>query len=96
MQFKQLKMELEKVFTHIKSVADEGETPALDEVKQFVRLCEKMQHLAPEEWAFEVDDFVHLATQLLQSVKNHNIQDIVPLVTSLDDARTFCHRTFKD
>ncbi len=95
MQFKQLKTELEKVFQQIKEVSEGGETPSLENVKHFVRLCGKMQHQAAEEWAFEVDDFVHLANQLLQSVRNQNIQDIVPLVTSLDDARTFCHRTFR-
>ena len=96
MQFKQLKADLEKVFQEIKAASEGGEAPALEDVKQFVRLCRRMQHQTPEEWAFEVDDFVHLANQLLQSVRNQNIQDIVPLVTSLNDAKTFCHRTLRE
>jgi len=96
MQFKKLKQELDQLFTSIKDASSVGERPELEDVKQFVRLCERMQNMAPEDWAFEADDFTHLANELLQSVKQDKIQETIPLVNSLEDAMNFCHRTFKE
>ena len=95
MNFASLKQELDQLFTKIKSAAGEGDQPELSDVKQFVRLCSQMQNYADEEWAFEADDFMHLANELLQTVKNENIQDMFPLIDSLEDSMNYCHRTFK-
>jgi XXXCH domain-containing protein len=96
MQFKQLKQELETLFAKIKEASRDGDYPDLEDVKQFVRLCSQMQAQAPEEWAFEADDFTHLANELLQEVKQKQVQDIFPLIQSLDDAQNYCHRLFRE
>jgi XXXCH domain-containing protein len=95
MQFKQLKLELDRVFSRIQQQSSDGELPSLEDVKAFAHYCSRMQTQAPEEWAEEADDFSHLATQLLRSVKNEDIQSVLPLLDSLDDAMSFCHRTFR-
>ncbi len=96
MDFASLKQQLDQYFTKIKNASMEGDQPELADVKQFVRLCSQMQNFAVEDWAFEADDFTHLANELLQTVKNENIQDMFHLIHSLEDARNFCHRTFKE
>jgi len=96
MQFKQLKQELETLFSKIKETSSDGDSPELEDVKRFVRLCSQMQAQAPEEWAFEADDFTHLANELLQGVKQGQIQDVFPLIQSLEDAQQYCHRLFRD
>jgi XXXCH domain-containing protein len=95
-QFKKLKYNLDLLFQKIQKSADEGEYPNLEDAKKFVRLCGQMQTAAPEEWAYEADDFSHLANQLLQSIKNQEIKDVVPLVDSLFDSMNYCHRSFRD
>jgi XXXCH domain-containing protein len=95
MQFKQMKQEMEEYFHQIKSAADQGEHPEMAVVQQFVRLTSLFQSQAAEEWAEEADDFMHLATQLLQCVKKDQIQDIPPLIDSLEDSMNYCHRTLR-
>ncbi len=96
MNLKKLKQDMEVVFNKIKEQSHEGNVPELDVVKKFVRLCGQLQANAPDEWAEEADDFLHLANQLYQSTKNNSIKDVVPLVDSLEDSMDFCHRTFRD
>lgn len=93
MDFASLKQELEQLFSKIKEATLEGDQPDLNDVKQFVRLCSKMQNFASEEWAFEADDFTHLANKFLQTVKNENIKDMFPLINSLEDSKNYCHRS---
>jgi XXXCH domain-containing protein len=95
MRLRQIKQDLDKIFTKIKNTSAEGDLPEEGDVKQFVRLCSHMQTYAHEDWAFEADDFLHLAQELLQSVRQKEIQDTIPLIDSLEEAKTYCHRTFK-
>lgn len=95
MRFRKIKTDLEQVFTKIKSTSAEGDLPEEVDVKQLVRLCSQMQTYAPEEWALEADDFLHLAQELLQSVRQNDVQETIPLIDSLEEAMTYCHRTFK-
>ncbi len=94
MLFSKLKQELAQVFERISQAATEGRTPKMEDVQYFVKLCSKMQNQAPEVWAFEADDFEHLAKELLQCIKQHKTQDAIFLVHSLQEAQTYCHRTF--
>ena len=96
MDLKKLMRELNEVFEKIKAQSKEGAVPELDLVKKFVRLCGQLQAGAPDEWAEEADDFLHLANQLYQSTKNKSEKDVIPLVDSLEDSMDFCHRTFRD
>jgi len=95
MVFTQLKKEIESAFAQIQEAAEAGEMPQLEHVGVFVRLARLMQTHAAEEWAGECEDFVHLAAQLHRTVKNDNVQDAILLVEALNDARNYCHRTFK-
>lgn len=95
MQFQALKQELQTLFDKIHSSADAGNIPEIEDVKKFVRLCNQMQYNAPEEWALEADDFMHMASQLHQSVKNSHLEHIMPIIQSLEDAKNYCHRSFK-
>ena len=95
MRFRQIKKDLDEVFTKIKTTSAEGDLPEIEDVKHMVRLCSHMQSIAPDEWAFEADDFLHLAQELLQSVRHNEVQETIPLIDSLEEAQTFCHRTFK-
>ncbi|WP_027370582.1 GAK system XXXCH domain-containing protein [Desulfovermiculus halophilus] len=95
MRLAQIKNDLEAVFNKIKKTSAEGDLPQEEDVKQFVRLCSHMQTYAHEDWAFEADDFLHLAQELLQSVRQEEVQDTIPLIDSLEEAKTYCHRTFR-
>ena len=95
MRFRQIKNDLDTVFTRIKNTSAEGDPPVEEDVKLFVRLCSHMQTLAEEEWAFEADDFLHLAQELLQTVRKGEIQKTIPLIDSLEEAKIYCHRTFQ-
>ncbi len=95
MRFPQIKKDLDEVFTKIKTTSAEGDLPDVEDVKHMVRLCSHMQSFAPDEWAFEADDFLHLAQELLQSVRQSEVQETIPLIDSLEEAQIFCHRTFK-
>jgi len=95
MDFKRLKQELDTVFEKIKSMSENGDLPPVEEVKHFVRLCDQMQTMAHEDWAFEADDFTHLARELLQTLRQGRAQEFFPLIDSLEVAKNYCHRTFK-
>ncbi len=95
MNFTRLKQELDTVFERIKSVSENGELPPVDDVKHFVRLCDQFQSRADEDWAFEADDFTHLAKELLQALRQGRNQEFFPLIDSLEVAKNYCHRTFK-
>jgi len=91
-----LKKELQSVFEAIQEKTHIGELPELQDVEQFDRLSRKLLSLAKDEWLGECEDFAHLANQLLKAVKKGLAHDAIQLVESLNDARTFCHRTYKD
>lgn len=95
MRFQQIKTDLEQVFSKIKNTSAEGDLPMEGDVQELVRLCRHMQTFAPEEWALEADDFLHLAQELLQSVRHNHVQETIPLIDSLEEAKTYCHRTLK-
>jgi len=95
MQFKQIKQDMEDAFQQIKAAADQGERPEMSTVQNFVRLSTHFQSQAQEEWAEEADDFLHLANQLLQCVKQDFLQDIPRLIDSLEDSMNYCHRALR-
>ncbi|MBG0777326.1 MAG: GAK system XXXCH domain-containing protein [Desulfovibrionaceae bacterium] len=95
MNFKTLKSELDTVFRRITDSAASGEAPSLDDVNAFVRLLQKLIPMAEDIWADELEDFVHMAKQLLQAVKHGKVEDCILIVDSLNDAQEYCHRTFK-
>jgi XXXCH domain-containing protein len=94
MHFKELKQELQQVFDRIKQDSADGDLPQQSDVQRFTQLCSKLQSQAPEAWELEADDLQHLAKELLQCVKQHNAQEAVFLIHSLQEAQTYCHRTF--
>ncbi len=94
MEMKEVKQELQKLFDIIQESTQVGELPSLDDVHNFSRLSRRFLTFAEEEWMEECDDFVHIADQLLKSVKRGEVSDAILLVESISDARTFCHRTY--
>jgi len=96
MNFVALKQSLEKVFLAIKSATDEGALPNLEDAAQFVKLAQMLELQAKEQWVGEAEDFAHLASQLLSTVKKGQLEDTVLLVESLDDAKAYCHRSVKE
>lgn len=95
MDFKTLKLSMERTFEGIVNASREGDLPQEKEVAQFVRQCRQLHMQAEEDWAGEAEDFAHLATQLHQAVKNQDAEEVVILVQSLNDAQSYCHRMFK-
>lgn len=95
MNLRALKKELEFCFEQLKGKLEQNEFPELNTVKKFVQLTNQMQTMANESWAYEADDFLHLAKQLYQCAKNNKLNEMILLLTSLEDAKNFCHRTFK-
>lgn len=96
MEFKATKRDLEIVFAQIQNQVADASLPDEELVNRFARLARKMHQLAEEDWMDEAEDFAHLAGQLLTSVKKGDVEDCVMLVESLDDAQSFCHRSFRD
>lgn len=96
MQFKVVKQDLEKVFNTILQATSNAELPKEEDVAHFVRLSRLMHGQAEEEWVYEAEDFLHLATQFQMAVKNKELQDAILIVESLDDARSYCHRTLNE
>ena len=96
MEFKTTKRDLEAVFAKIQSQVEDATLPDEESVNRLARLARKMHQLADEDWMDEAEDFSHLAGQLLNAVKKGDVEDCVMLVESLDDAQSFCHRTFRD
>ncbi len=96
MGLKKLKNEMEQYFTKLMDCVEEGKVPAIDDVKQFTKLAQRMQNFAHEEWSYEAEDFAHLANQLIGAVKSEDVQEIYRLISALDDAKNYCHRSFKE
>ena len=96
MEFKTTKRDLEAVFAKIQSQVEDATLPDEETVNRLARLARKMHQLADEDWMDEAEDFSHLAGQLLNAVKKGDVEGCVMLVESLDDAQSFCHRTFRD
>ena len=96
MEFKTTKRDLEAVFAKIQSQVEDATLPDEESVNRLARLARKVQQLADEDWMDEAEDFSHLAGQLLNAVKKGDVEGCVMLVESLDDAQSFCHRTFRD
>ena len=95
MSLKKLKNELQSAFDTLKQKVEEGEIPTIDEVKIFSRLASRMINFAEEEWQYEAEDFAHLANQLVAAVKTQDVQEFFSLINALEDAKNYCHRTFK-
>jgi XXXCH domain-containing protein len=96
MDFKTTKRDLEAAFAHIVSQAADASLPDEATVSRFARLAARMHQLADDDWAGEAEDFSHLAGQLLNAVKKGDVESSVMLVESLQDAQSFCHRTFRE
>ena len=96
MEFKTTKRDLEAVFAKIQSQVEDATLPDEESVNRLARLARKMHQLADEDWMDEAEDFSHLAGQLLNAVRKGDVEGCVMLVESLDDAQSFCHRTFRD
>jgi len=96
MNFASTKQELDKIFEEIKASAFGGELPTLEAVNQFSRLSQRMHQMANEAWMGEAEDFSHLASQLLSACKKNDVETAVMIVESLEDAKAFCHRMYKD
>ncbi|MFP4167287.1 MAG: GAK system XXXCH domain-containing protein [Desulfonatronovibrionaceae bacterium] len=82
---------LSKSFDLLEARANENTLPEPNLVGEFLRCARQMQMEAPEEWAFEAEDFAHLADQLHKAVKNSDLHTAVQLINSLKDAQFYCH-----
>lgn len=96
MDFKTTKRDLEAAFAHILTQVEEASLPDEATVNRFARLAGRMHQLADEAWMDEAEDFSHLAGQLFNAVKKNDLESCVMLVESLQDAQSFCHRTFRE
>ena len=95
MDFKALKADLQEIYTVLQDQIGAGEMPLDSDLQRFVRLSRQLLGVAEDEWLGECEDFVHLSEQLLLAVKNNQIQDTVLILESLDDAVSYCHRTYQ-
>lgn len=91
-----IKRELEAILLNLSRSAESGELPSQQDTQSFNQLAIKMHMNAPDEWASEAEDFLHLARQLHLAVKRESIQESVLLLDALRDAQQFCHRTYRD
>ncbi len=96
MDFKELKAKMDGLFKNLMDTVEEGGLPDLEVVKEFTRLATRLQNFATDDWAFEAEDFAHLAKQLIGAVKSKDQQEFYSLITALDDAKNYCHRSFRD
>jgi len=96
MEFKTTKRDLEAVFATIQTQVADVTLPDEELVNRLARLARKMHQLADDAWADEAEDFSHLAGQLLNAVKKGDLEGCVMIVESLDDAKTFWERTFRE
>jgi XXXCH domain-containing protein len=96
MEFQTTKRDLEEVFAKIRSQVEDASLPDEEAVNRLVRLARKMYQAAKNDWADEAEDFLHLAGQLLIAVKKADVEGCVMLVESLEDAQSFCHRSFRE
>ena len=95
MDFRTLKLELEKVYSDITQQINANNMPEMPAMQEFTRLARMMPMLADDEWIGEAEDFAHLATQILQAAKKNDFKTVVQLADSLDDAQRFCHKTYR-
>lgn len=95
MDFATLKNSLSEVFARMQEKTATGELPSKEDTEQFVRLARLLETKAEDDWADEAADFAHLATQLQQAVKHSQTEEAVMIVESLDDAQSYCHRTYQ-
>jgi XXXCH domain-containing protein len=96
MEFKTTKRDLEAAFAQIQSQVVDASLPDEATVNQFARLARKLHQIADDAWMDEAEDFSHLAGQLLNAVKKHDVEGCVMLVEALEDAQSFCHRSFRE
>lgn len=96
MDFKTTKRDLEAAFGSIVNQVKDASLPDEATVNRFTRLAARMHQQADESWMDEAEDFSHLAGQLLNAVKKGDVESCVMLVESLQDAQSFCHRTFRE
>ncbi len=96
MDFKTYKKKLEGIFTRINEILEEGDIPEISLIKDFTRLASRLQNYATDEWSYEAEDFAHLANQLISAVKGNDFQEIYRLISSLEDAKNYCHRSFRE
>ncbi len=96
MDFKTYKKKLEELFTKIKDISEEGNIPEMALIKEFTKMATRLQNYAPEEWSYEAEDFAHLAKQLISAAKGEDFQEIYRLISSLDDAKNYCHKSFAE
>lgn len=95
MEFRPLKQEMETVFAQLQEHSSAGELPPEGLCNQFLRLVRLMQPHAQDDWGEEFEDFLQMSVQLVHAVKKGLLQDAVGLVESIDDAKAYCHRSFK-
>ena len=93
MSTKSLMQTLSQVFEQIESRADTNELPPPELVSDLLHYSRQIQMEAPEEWAFEAEDFAHLVDQLNKAVKNEDLRSAIRIIHSLKDAQSFCHDT---
>ncbi len=93
MSIKSLMHNLSQVFDQIESNAEHNELPSPKLVSELLQHSRQIQLEAPEEWAFEAEDFAHLVDQLHKAVKNEDLHSAVRLINSLKEAQSFCHDT---
>jgi len=96
MSLKRLKRDMDSLFKKLLDTVENGSIPDLQEIKDFTKMASRLQNYASDEWALEAEDFAHLSKQLIAAVKSKDIQEIYSLITALDDAKNYCHRSFKD
>ncbi len=96
MNFKKLKQEMEVIFSRLLTAVEEGSMPDIKDVKQFAKLASRLQNFADDSWAYEAEDFAHLSNQLIGAIKSEDIQELYTLISTLDDSKNYCHRTFKE
>lgn len=96
MKLQELKQGMSQVFTRIESRSATGEMPEISDVLDLVRLSRKFQLTSSDEYGDELTDFVYLAEQLEKAVKGNELENSILLVTSLQEAMTYCHRMYKE
>ncbi len=96
MNFTALKQNLQEAYDVIVAKINDNQLPEVAEANTFARLATQMHMTANDDWADQAEDFAHLAAEFLQTVKKGQLEDAVMLIESLNEAQTYCHRTFKD
>jgi len=95
MNLSTIKKNLSEVFDRIQAATASGEMPTKRDIEQFSRLSRLFHAHADETWAGEAEDFCLLAEELQLAARRNQLEEVIMLVDSLDDARNYCHRTFQ-